>query len=115
MDFRLKRPSLLGHCRREQTCYRENAFEAFRDCRSVNLIEDVPTFLLGYDDLRSGQLVQVPRNNRAVLRQTGGDGGDIATPQQDKLAQHRDARRLTQRLEESRVKNRDAPPSGLLS
>jgi hypothetical protein len=78
-----------AHRRGEQTCYRENAFEALRDCCSVDLIEDVPALLLGRDDRSCGQLVQVSRDNRAVLRQTGGDGGDIATAQQDKLAQYR--------------------------
>jgi hypothetical protein len=84
MDFASGDLRSWAHCRGEQTCYRENAFEAFRDCCSVDPIEDVPAFLLGRDDFCCGELVQVARNTRALLRQAGGDGGDIATAQQDK-------------------------------
>ena len=105
----------IAHCRGEHARYLENAFEPFGNSRSVDLIEDVSSFLLGYDNLRCCQLVQVPRNNRAVLRQTSGNGADVGAAQQDKLAQHHDARRLTQGLEKSRVKNRYAPARGLLA
>src|SRR4030095_11285709 len=42
MDFASGDLRSWAHCRGEQTCYRENAFEAFRDCCSVDLIEHVP-------------------------------------------------------------------------
>ena len=81
----------------------------------VDLIEDVPAFLARPDDLRSGKLLQMARNNRAILGQAGSDRSDVGAAQQDELTQHRNARRLTKRPEEPRVKDRHAPPRGFLS
>jgi hypothetical protein len=68
------RTSVGRHRRLEETRYGENAFEAFRNCARVDLIEGVPAFLFGLDDLRRRQLMQVARDNRPILGQAGGDG-----------------------------------------
>src|SRR4029453_12399541 len=73
--------AIVAHPPLQQARYPKNAFEACRDRAGIDLIEDMAAFLARPDDLRSGKLLQVARNNRAILRQAGGDRSDVATAQ----------------------------------
>lgn len=70
----------------EQPRNRQNAIEALSNITGVDLIKDVSAFLLGLHDLSARQLPQMTGDHGTVLRQAGGDGGNIGSSKEDQLA-----------------------------
>jgi hypothetical protein len=92
----------------QQSCYLQDPLEAACDRVRIELVEHMSALLLGRYDSRTRQLPQMTRDHRAILRQTFRDRSDVSAAKQNQFPQDGDARRLAERLEESRIEDGNA-------